>query len=143
MKRFILWQTSFEGDDQKAILQFVSHFLFQHGLISDVEGIEREFERRENKGSTVLADNLAIPHAQNEFVKQAVLVYLRLPQPVIWHNGQSIGRFIFVLLPEYAAKSDMLAMKDFFVSLADVQTMEWLAYGTRYEVSKIINGEMD
>ncbi|HIW70492.1 MAG TPA: PTS sugar transporter subunit IIA [Candidatus Limosilactobacillus merdipullorum] len=141
MKRFIQWAPAIRGNDRAAVLEYVSQFLLDQRIVDDAQQIRQDFLKRERQGSTVMAANLAIPHAQNPEIKQAVMLYLRVPQPVTWTNGQAIGRFIFILLPAQAAKQDLMAMKDFFVGMADVQTMEWLATGTYQEVSKIINGE--
>ncbi|WP_295746802.1 PTS sugar transporter subunit IIA [uncultured Limosilactobacillus sp.] len=143
MKRIVKWETSFTGSNREAVLLFVSKLLQENGLVSDAAGICEEFHRREDKGSTILTDNFAIPHTQSAFVNQAVLLYLRLPRPVDWDQQSSISRFVFVLLPDEADKNDLLAMKDFFISLADKRTMSSLAEGASQEVSKIINGELD
>lgn len=143
MKRLVKWMTSFTGDDQMAVLQFVGNMLQQRGLIGDAAEIQQEFLQREEKGNTILSDNLAIPHTQSPLVNEAALLYLRLPLPVVWDATQEVSRFVFILLPEKAAKSDLLAMKDFFIQLADDHVMTFLASGTRQEVSKIINGELD
>lgn len=143
MKRIVKWTTNLAGNDQAAVLRLVGTLLWKYGLVSDVAGIQQEFYRREEKGSTVLADNLAIPHTQSSLVNEAVLLYLRLPVPVMWDQKQTVSRLVFILLPEKAAKCDLLAMKDFFIHLADDQVMERLANGGRQEVSKIINGELD
>lgn len=143
MKRLVKWTTSFAGEDQVAVLQFVGALLQKNGSISDETGIQQEFRHREEKGSTVLTDNLAIPHTQSSLVNEAVLLFLRLPTPVMWDQRQAVSRLVFILLPEKAAKSDLLVMKDFFIHLADDHIMAQLANGTRQEVSKIINGELN
>lgn len=143
MKRFIQWESSIDGHDRNAVFNYVSRFLVKHGIADDVDNLRQHFLTRERQGNTVIADNLAIPHTQSSDIKQAAMLYLRAPQPVAWNDGQEIGRFIFILLPEQAAKSDLLEMKNFFIQMANAQTMEWLADGTYHEVSKIINGETD
>ncbi len=59
--------------------------LFEHGYVEDVNYTMNAVIEREQLGSTVLIEGIAMPHCRSEFVDDAVAIGCKLEKPVLWH----------------------------------------------------------
>ena len=115
MIRFVLWDQNV--CDKSELLDLVARELEDRRSIDDRQAVIQAFEKRENLGSTLLTDRLAIPHAQCDSIRLVSMVFVTARRPVRdWHQA---CRFLFTSLPTDADDRELAWVKDFFIRLAD------------------------
>lgn len=83
-------------DSKEHVIKFLAQRLFDQDEILDVEAFCRDVFAREMEGSTVIEDNVALPHGQSHTMSLAMAI---LPFPILWrqYDGHTIYVQIVVL----------------------------------------------
>ncbi|KFJ04456.1 PTS sugar transporter subunit IIA [Bifidobacterium tsurumiense] len=135
MERIILWHPK-PAHTKAELLRKVVQELESRGLVTDSAEIITLLHERENLGSTLLTERLAIPHAQSEAITKAAIVYVATEDPIA--DWQSASRFIFTFLPEAPDRGDAYAIRDFFIRLADDDVAEALGECDEEQVLELL-----
>lgn len=98
-------------------------------LVTDPIQLTRDLVAREKKISTGLEDGFAIPHCQSAVVKQPILLYLRLTNPVSWGTfDNSLVSHVFVILVplNYHEKTHLNTLSQVALLLAEQKKVQAL-----------------
>lgn len=107
--------------------------LYDHGYITDIDTFKKGILAREAQTSTGLGDGIAMPHAKNEAVKEATVVFAKSNQGVDYESldGQPAYLFFMIAAPAnandthlqaLAALSRLLINPEFIQQLKDAKT---------------------
>lgn len=102
-------------------------------LFENSHGIERgkvtdALLSRERLGSTGLGEGVAIPHGRIKGLQEAVGAVIRLATPVPFDapDGEPVGLFVFLLVPENATEEHLEILSELAELLSDQQIRESL-----------------
>ncbi|SJZ88935.1 PTS system, fructose-specific IIA component [Pilibacter termitis] len=97
---------------KEEVLDFLADYAVNVSIATKKEGIYSSFIAREEQGSTGLLDGFAIPHAKNEEIKQAEILFVKLTKPVKWEtiDNQPVQFIIALFIPEKEAGTTHLKM---------------------------------
>lgn len=116
-------------------LQILAERFAQLGGVSDVKGYVANLVNREEQSTTGVGDEIAIPHAQHESIKQPAIIFARNLNGVEWasFDGQP-AKLIFMIaapsgaggehLKALASLSKVLMNPDAKIALLNAQTAE-------------------
>jgi len=82
--------------DQAAAMEAVSKLLESHPAVKDFGLLVEDLKKREQLESTCLGNELALPHARTEAVREMVLAAGAFPEGVVAGEGQKI-KLVFVI----------------------------------------------
>ena len=126
---------SLKATDKKAAISEMVEKLYEAGRISDKEMFEEGILAREAQTSTGLGDGLAMPHAKNEAVKKATVLFAKSEHGIDYEalDGQPTFLFFMIAAPEgandthlkaLASLSRLLLNPDLITSLKEAKTPE-------------------
>jgi len=99
---------SMQSTKRTAALNEVARLLEGHPDITDFHGFYNELLARERLDTTCLGNELALPHARTEHVKQIVLAVGRSTEGVFFENGNQTVKLLFILGTPKANPTDYL-----------------------------------
>ncbi|WP_198434704.1 PTS sugar transporter subunit IIA, partial [Aerococcus mictus] len=72
------------------------------GGVSDAEAYVEKLEAREAQSTTGVGDEIAIPHAQHESIKEAAIIFARSAEGIEWESfdGQPAKLIFMIAAPE-------------------------------------------
>lgn len=75
------------------------------GKISNVEATVQAVQQREEESTTGFGKGVAIPHGKTDGVKEPVLLFAKLAQPIEWKSldEQPVDMLFMILVPESSA----------------------------------------
>lgn len=85
---------------QEAILK-LSELLVESQIVIDKQKFIEDIFERENRGSTFVGENLAIPHGFSNQVKRPSIAIARVDNPFLWdENDNKVKLTILFAIPE-------------------------------------------
>src|SRR5688572_7719020 len=94
-----------QGDSKKSIIIELAGMLFGAGKLKSLTGFIDSVIERENVMSTYCGSDVAIPHAQSLFVRQASFAFGRT-KDFLWGKDDGNVNFVFLLaIPEIMSES--------------------------------------
>lgn len=85
---------------QEAILK-LSELLVESQIVIDKQKFIEDIFERENRGSTFVGENLAIPHGFSNQVKKPSIAIARVDNPFLWdENDNKVKLTILFAIPE-------------------------------------------
>ncbi|TCS83846.1 PTS sugar transporter subunit IIA [Tepidibacillus fermentans] len=101
---------SLEATDKKDVISKMANKMAQAGYISDVNLYTEAVFTREEKGSTGIGFQVAIPHGKSKGVSKPGLAFARLAQPTEWQSldGQPVSMVFLIAVPEEQAGNEHL-----------------------------------
>lgn len=142
MKQLFSWDGPLQAENKASLFTDIAAYLQQEKLVADPSAIVAALNERENLGNTLVAPGVAVPHIQDEAVKEATMLFVKLPRAIAdWQAGQAAGRFIFVLLPKHSPQRDLIIFKNLFLKLADERAIDTVANGDRQQVKALLQRE--
>ncbi|MEK0173408.1 fructose-specific PTS transporter subunit EIIC [Tetragenococcus halophilus] len=122
-----------QATDKKAAIDEMVQKLYDVGRITDIDQFKDGILAREEQTSTGLGDGIAMPHAKNDAVKEATVLFAKSKQGVDYEalDGQPTYLFFMIAAPEgaddthlqaLAALSRQLVNQDFVEELNNAQT---------------------
>lgn len=96
---------------QDAISEMVNK-LYEAGRITDIDTFKSGILKREAQTSTGLGDGIAMPHAKNEAVRQATVLFARSQSGIDYEalDGQPTYLFFMIAAPEGANETHLEAL---------------------------------
>jgi len=89
-----------EVSSQNELLKYLVDSAKTLDLMIDSEKIYGEYLLREQQDSTNLGDGIALPHIQDESIKQMTMLIIRLDKPTKWGSDrQEVSLIISLLTP--------------------------------------------
>ncbi|KRN30075.1 PTS sugar transporter subunit IIA [Liquorilactobacillus mali] len=147
MKKIILWEPTFINTKKKELINDVVDYLLKKNLIYSCDEVAKAINYRESLNSTIIAHNLAAPHAKSGAIRQTILLFIKLKEGEFvtdWtENDKSIDRFIFTLIPEKCSLNDLQALKNFYIHLSKNNVMQLFCRGKKDEIRKLLWDEGD
>ncbi|AYW45102.1 fructose-specific PTS transporter subunit EIIC [Tetragenococcus koreensis] len=124
-----------QASDKKGAIDEMVQKLYNVGRISEIDKFKDGILAREEETSTGLGDGIAMPHAKNDAVKEATVLFAKSEQGVDYESldGQPTYLFFMIAAPEgadnthlqaLAALSRQLVNQDFVAQLKEAQTPE-------------------
>ncbi len=122
-----------QATEKKAAIDEMVQKLYDVDRITDVDQFKDGILAREEQTSTGLGDGIAMPHAKNDAVKEATVLFAKSEQGVDYESldGQPTYLFFMIAAPEgaddthlqaLAALSRQLVNQDFVAELKNAQT---------------------
>ncbi|MEI4282397.1 fructose-specific PTS transporter subunit EIIC [Tetragenococcus halophilus] len=122
-----------QATEKKAAIDEMVQKLYDVGRITDIDQFKDGILAREEQTSTGLGDGIAMPHAKNDAVKEATVLFAKSKQGVDYEalDGQPTYLFFMIAAPEgaddthlqaLAALSRQLVNQDFVEELNNAQT---------------------
>ncbi|GAA3022391.1 PTS fructose transporter subunit IIABC [Tetragenococcus solitarius] len=122
-----------QATDKKSAIDEMVQKLYDIGRITDIDQFKDGILAREEETSTGLGDGIAMPHAKNNAVKEATVLFAKSKQGVDYEalDGQPTYLFFMIAAPEgaddthlqaLAALSRQLVNQDFVANLKNAQT---------------------
>ena len=139
MRRLMVWEPTLGAPDKRTLIEAVAVYLAQHGVVplDAREGLAEALAAREEIGDTMVASNLAIPHAASPAVEEGAMVFVKLAEPIVdWNPGHNAARFVFTVMPEEPGEEDGEAVRSFFTSLADDDVLDAFVHGGRERIAE-------
>jgi len=97
--------------EKEAIIRQMAKPMLDDGTIT--EGFVSAVLERESQGMTVLANGIAIPHADPRTIRRNAVSLMRLEQPILWKDGLEV-QFIFLLAFREDAMDWVLSLHELF-----------------------------
>lgn len=139
MKIIVDWEQNYQSSTSDALLQEVTDSLYQKGIVESASKTLAAINQRRQIGDTLVAANVAVPHIQSSTVKQAIILFVKLSAGLSdYQPGYQVDRFVFILLPQAAAKDDLQYFKRLFIQLADETVMNILSHGDYVSVANLL-----
>jgi len=124
-----------QATEKKPAIDEMVQKLYDIGRITDLDKFKEGILAREEETSTGLGDGIAMPHAKNDAVKEATVLFAKSEQGVDYESldGQPTYLFFMIAAPEgaddthlqaLAALSRQLVNQDFVANLQQAQTPE-------------------
>ncbi len=96
-----------DNRDFTEIINYYGRIMEKRGFVK--EGFCQNVLEREKKGSTTIGKGIAIPHAEQEFVKKSKICIIKLKNPVLWNRDRL--NLIIILALKF---NDIYRTKRFF-----------------------------
>ena len=129
-------------DSVHALFACICTHLQSKGVIRSADFLVKDLLAREASGSTVIADQLANPHAQGSFVDECLLLYLRLSRPIPqWDGSHDVSRLLLILIPQDPSMKDLRYLRDLYRRMGDEKVLGLLGTGSITDVRQILTTE--
>ena len=129
-------------DSVHALFACICTHLQSKGVIRSADFLVKDLLAREASGSTVIADQLANPHAQGSFVDECLLLYLRLSRPIPqWDGSHDVSRLLLILIPQNPSMKDLQYLRDLYRRMGDEKVLGLLGPGSIKDVRQILTTE--
>ncbi|MCT6901160.1 MAG: PTS sugar transporter subunit IIA [Bifidobacteriales bacterium] len=129
-------------DSVHALFACICTHLQSKGVIRSADFLVKDLLAREASGSTVIADQLANPHAQGSFVDECLLLYLRLSRPIPqWDGSHDVSRLLLILIPQNPSMKDLQYLRDLYRRMGDEKVLGLLGTGSIKDVRQILTTE--
>ena len=129
-------------DSVHALFACICTHLQSKGVIRSADFLVKDLLAREASGSTVIADQLANPHAQGSFVDECLLLYLRLSRPIPqWDGSHDVSRLLLILIPQNPTMKDLQYLRDLYRRMGDEKVLGLLGTGSITDVRQILTTE--
>ena len=129
-------------DSVHALFACICTHLQSKGVIRSADFLVKDLLAREASGSTVIADQLANPHAQGSFVDECLLLYLRLSRPIPqWDGSHDVSRLLLILIPQNPSMKDLRYLRDLYRRMGDEKVLGLLGTGSITDVRQILTTE--
>ncbi len=139
MKIKIDWE-AYQTSNQQELLRQLAKDLKGEQAIANEGKFVNEVIQREQIASTVVANNLAIPHVCSENILQAQIVVLKLPAPLTsWQGYEGIDRLILAIVPEKLDFADQQKCKQFFSNLGKPKVLNLFSHGSQKEIREYLS----
>jgi mannitol/fructose-specific phosphotransferase system IIA component (Ntr-type) len=99
---------SIQSTKRAAALDEVARLLEGHPDITNFHGFYNELLARERLDTTCIGNELALPHARTEYVRNIVLAVGRSNEGIFFENGTQTVKLLFVLGTPEANPTDYL-----------------------------------
>ncbi len=129
-------------DSVHALFACICTHLQSKGVIRSADFLVKDLLAREASGSTVIADQLANPHAQGSFVDECLLLYLWLSRPIPqWDGSHDVSRLLLILIPQNPSMKDLQYLRDLYRRMGDEKVLGLLGTGSIKDVRQILTTE--
>lgn len=140
MRKFICWNIEIPESSKTGFIKWEADFLVRNGIVDSIQNVKQALYEREQAGSTLITEQLALPHFKVDEVQEAVIIFVQLAKPILdWEPGYSVDRFLCVVVPSADKKQDLEKLKNLFVLLARDGILEKLSLNSKEEVQTLIN----
>ncbi|MDO4680496.1 MAG: fructose-specific PTS transporter subunit EIIC [Aerococcus sp.] len=98
-----------ETQTKDETLRLLAERFANSGGVSDVDAFVGKLKKREEESTTGVGDEIAIPHAQHESIKEAAIIFARSQAGIDWasFDGQPV-KYIFMIAAPAGASNDHL-----------------------------------
>lgn len=114
---------------REEVLQFIATQAEELNLTEDRGQVYDALMARENEYSTAMQENIAIPHAKTDAIKEASLMFVQLAEPIKWsdENDTNVKIAFSILVPESEKNTGHLQiLSTVAVSLMDEDFQEFV-----------------
>jgi PTS system fructose-specific IIA component len=85
---------------KKALIEQLASMAFHVGKIDSPEVYGNCVIQREEKYSTFVGNGIAIPHGKSSAVKEAMVIYAKLAEPIDWDDEDMVDMVFMLGVPE-------------------------------------------
>ncbi|WP_282708442.1 fructose-specific PTS transporter subunit EIIC [Ligilactobacillus sp. Marseille-Q7487] len=95
--------------DKDDVLKYLANLSVENGIANNAEKVYEKYIIREKESSTGMEQGIAIPHAQDETIKDAKILIVKLNHPIKWDSldGSLVDTIISFLIPENGSKDHL------------------------------------
>lgn len=134
-----------EARSQEEVVRVVVNRAYEDGKITDVERTVQAVLAREQEGTTGFGAGVAIPHGKTNAVKEPVLLFAKLAQPVEWKSldDKPVEMLFMILVPEESANEHLQILAKLARKLMHNDFVQALrGFGTAAEVAAYVEREV-
>jgi len=103
--KLVLWNVAVTS--KKNLFTQVAELMYGHELITSQAVLRELLEQREQAGSTMVDQLLAIPHAQSDDIKKNTLVLVHTEAPINgWDSENDAQNFVFCCIRQDISPED-------------------------------------
>lgn len=119
---------------QEAIIK-LSELLVESQIVMDKEKFIEDIFERENRGSTFVGEQLAIPHGFSNQVKRPSLAIARVDNPFSWDGNSNMVKLIilFAIPEETGMEKESEILKNIAAALGDEDLIKRLLSAEKKE----------
>nr|WP_213536129.1 fructose-specific PTS transporter subunit EIIC [Lactococcus nasutitermitis] len=101
-----------KATDKLSVIDEMIASLVAHGYVNDFDAFKADILKREAQTSTGLGDGIAMPHAKNSAVKEAVVLFAKSESGVNYEalDGKDVQLFFMIAAPEGANDTHLEAL---------------------------------
>ncbi len=101
------------GYSKTEVIEHLLDTLFERRYITDREYTRNAIFEREQLGSTVLIDQVALPHCRSEAIDEPVIIGCRLPSPVLWNikPDKKVKLVFMIISPKQKPEDHLRALQ--------------------------------
>lgn len=125
--------------DEKELLRLVHNHIKTQGAELDYKDFEEKFYDREERGSTYMGNNIALPHIESIKLHKTGIVLVRLNNYLTWTGGENVKFLFFVLIRDLVKDQDKISkIQKIVINLDDDILLNSLREGEECDIEKNI-----
>ncbi len=98
----IVVQLQVHATTKEEVINKIADNLQEKGYVTNQKKFVQAVFARETELPTFIGHEIGLPHAQSEFVKSAVVVIVRLQEPIIWNEDNKVKLVFLIAVPKIA-----------------------------------------
>lgn len=134
--------------DKLDLFNIIARYAVQHQIVNETAPLVEAFLNREREVSTGLQDSFAIPHAKAAFIKEPIVLFLKLEQPIEWEtfDDQPVSNVFALLVPsEFQGTLHLEMISHIATSLMEAEFTDIVKHTDdvtelTFAISKAMNG---
>ncbi len=110
----------YDCTNKEKFFKSVSKYLCDYKICDNEKKIYESFLKREESGNTLISENIALPHIENNCVKIPTITFVNLGQnPISWNENYKIKFIIILCISGDESEGELKEIKQFMHKLAD------------------------
>lgn len=124
---------------KEALFETVAKDCFNKQIVNSSERLYSELMAREKDGSTMIAEEFALPHIESEDIQKSALVLVQLGNDSIpWDQGFSAKTIFFLLLKPTEALENKVLLTQLMKKFAYDENLQKLASSSKKDIEKFL-----
>lgn len=127
-------------DSKKELFEKFTNYAAKYNLIKNAANLLKDIYMREEIGSTLIYENIALPHIKSQSIKRSSINIIKLNTPIKkWDvNNTDVYVIIFILVKENENKEKLKKLQRIMRKLAQEEAPNLLLNGSKEEIEQLI-----
>lgn len=132
---------SLQSETQNEVLKVLANLAFERGKVDNPDVFFTELCKREQESTTGFGNNVAIPHARHNSVKEAGVLFARTNNDIEWNSidGEPVRAFICLIAPNDQNDFHLKTLSKLSRQLIHEDFIELLKNGSEEDILSKIN----
>ncbi len=131
---------NWEVDSKEQLFEKFTNYAAKYNVINNAPKLLKDIYMREEIGSTLIYENIALPHIKSKNIKKSMLNLIKLNDPIKnWDvSNTDVYVIIFILVKENENKEKLKKLQRIMRKFAQEETENLLLNGSKEEVEQLI-----